>query len=141
MPVGRPAHGAAAESLLSSEPGQGLSLHITWLLTSAGHGAGARGAELKSLKMWFPTCNWRPWVVLASFKKSDKLLPAIFQAEHNFHFCPHPTTIPSLMLRMGISPVSKAAHVGLCVVFPSFMSCASLLPTHPMPQTQGKVSL
>lgn len=98
MPVGRPAHGAAAASLLYPEPGQGLSLHITWLLTSAGHGAGACGAELRSLKMWFPTCNWRPWVVLASFKKSDKLLPAIFQAEHNFPFCPAssvPTPPPS----------------------------------------------
>ena len=47
---------------------------------------------------------------------------------------PHPTTVPSLMLRTGINPVGKAAHVGLRVVLPSLMACAPLLPTHPIPQ-------
>lgn len=92
--VGCLAHGAAAASLLPQELGH----CVTWLLTGAGRGAGACGGEPRSFKMWFLTYDWRPWVVLASFKKSDKQLPALFQAEHNFPLCPDssvPTPPPS----------------------------------------------
>ena len=88
--------------------------------------------------MWVLTCDWRPWVTLASFKKSDKQLSALFGSEHDFPLRPAscvPTPLPHA--EDGI----KAARMGLCVGLPSSVSGASPVPAHPIPQDQGPVSL